>query len=132
VIGLAALRMQIMDDPLNTPQNAVVGLTDVLLALGEELRKANRQVGEQTVYVGEGPERQPVLFFNGAPVELAVKVTASASGGVKGLGCEHRRGRLVRAVGQGHRVPQPAGPASRGRHVKRLQLQSATLGDTAG
>ncbi len=70
-----------MDNPINDPQNAVAGLSEVLLALGEELRKANRKVGERPAYI-EGGKPEPILFLQGASVELAITVSANASGGV--------------------------------------------------
>lgn len=74
-----------MKNPVNVaPSGAVTGLAEVLLALGEELRKANFQVGEFSYSVGEDEEiREPILFLGGATVELTVTVAASASGGVK-------------------------------------------------
>ena len=66
------------------PARAVAGLSEILLALGDELRAANREVGEHTWRDETGQNiREPILFLNGASVELAVTVTASASGGVK-------------------------------------------------
>lgn len=75
-----------MDKNLNRelPAGVVAGLSDVLLALGEELRKANYKVGEYSYDDGSGGEvKQPVLFFSGATVELAVNTSVSATGGVK-------------------------------------------------
>lgn len=75
-----------MDKSLNreVPAGAVTGLSDVLLALGEELRKANYKVGEYSYDDGSGEQaKQPVLFFSGATVELAVNASVSATGGVK-------------------------------------------------
>lgn len=66
------------------PHYAVAGLSEVLKALGDELRTANQQVGERRIYMGEGSEEvEPVLFFDHAEVELTVTVTKSAEGGVK-------------------------------------------------
>lgn len=68
----------------NKPQDAVAGLSEVLLALGDELRRANAQVGERKIYMGEEtPEFEPVLFFDHAEVELTVTATKSAEGGVQ-------------------------------------------------
>lgn len=67
----------------NKPQDAVAGLSEVLLALGEELRKANWQVGERPTYMNEGPKTEPILFFDHAEVELTVTATKSLEGGVQ-------------------------------------------------
>lgn len=73
-----------MKHPVNkAPSGAVTGLAEVLLALGEELRKANFQVGESSYLVGEDGVREPILFLGGATVELTVTAAVSASGGVK-------------------------------------------------
>jgi hypothetical protein len=74
-----------MDNPLDKqPANAVAGLSEVLLALGEELRAANRKIGSQSIGVpGEEGAQGPTLTVFEASVELAVSVTASASGGFK-------------------------------------------------
>jgi hypothetical protein len=74
-----------MKNPIEgAPGGAVAGLSEILLALGEELRKANHKVGEMPLYAESGEEStEPILFLGGATVELAVSVTASASGGVK-------------------------------------------------
>lgn len=65
------------------PHNAVAGLSEVLQALGDELRTANRQVGERRTYTVEGSQEvEPVLFFDRAEVELTVTATKSADGGV--------------------------------------------------
>lgn len=67
-----------------TRENAVSGMSEVLLALGDELRKANHQVGEYSMDDGTGNEtKQPVLFFSGASVELSISTTVSAGGNVK-------------------------------------------------
>jgi hypothetical protein len=62
-------------------------LSDILLALGDELRKANHKVGEYSRPSVEGDElkeiNEPILFLAGATVELAVSVSASGNGGVK-------------------------------------------------
>jgi len=55
--------------------DAVGGLSEVLLALGDELRKANRKVGEMPY--------GPVLFLSGATVELNLSFSASAEAGVQ-------------------------------------------------
>lgn len=62
----------------------MAGLSDILTALGEELRSANRQVGEYSVGVGEDgiESKQPILFLSGASVELEVAFTVGGSGGV--------------------------------------------------
>lgn len=67
------------------PDNVVAGLSEVLLALGDELRAANHEVGQRRTYLGEGdaPEFEPVLFFDQAEVELTATVTNSVEGGVK-------------------------------------------------
>jgi hypothetical protein len=75
-----------MKNPLESaPTGAVAGLSDILLALGDELRQANHKVGEFPAYEGaDGTEtREPILFLAGATVELAVSVTATGTGGVK-------------------------------------------------
>lgn len=75
-----------MKNPMaDAPSGAVAGLSDILLALGEELRKANYQVGQYTLPSDEEDGEaaaEPILFLAGATVELAVAVTASGSGGV--------------------------------------------------
>lgn len=75
-----------MKNPIeDAPRGAVAGLSEILLAIGDELRAANHHVGEQPNYgaaAGE-PPRRPVLFLQGATVELAVSVSADASGGVR-------------------------------------------------
>lgn len=71
-----------VDNPFkNEPKTAVAGLSDVLLALGDELRKANRKVGDYPVYA-DGQKPQPILFLQSATVELAINVSANAAGGV--------------------------------------------------
>jgi hypothetical protein len=71
------------------PSGAVAGLSDILLALGDELRKANHKVGEYSYptpsYSGDEIKvvKEPILFLAGATVELAVSVTASGTGGVR-------------------------------------------------
>ena len=74
-----------MGDPLkHVPAGAVAGLSDILIALGEELRLANHKVGESRWPDGTGKEHvQPILFLASASVELTVSVSASGSGGVK-------------------------------------------------
>lgn len=74
-----------MRNPLDeAPAGAVAGLSEILLALGEELRKANTQIGEYSYSDEEGEiRREPILFLAGATVELAVTVSVSGSGGVK-------------------------------------------------
>lgn len=73
-----------MRNPITeAPTGAVAGLSDILLALGDELRKANFQIGEYS-FSDEGEERrEPILFLAGATVELTVTASVSASGGVK-------------------------------------------------
>jgi hypothetical protein len=59
-------------------------LSEILLALGDELRKANHKVGEYSIPTESGEEiREPILFLGGATVEFAVSVTTSGTGGVK-------------------------------------------------
>lgn len=59
-------------------------MSEILLALGEELRKANYKVGECTFPTESGEEiKEPILFLADATVELAVTVTTSGTGGVK-------------------------------------------------
>jgi hypothetical protein len=69
------------------PSGAVAGLSDILLALGDELRKANHKVGEYSRPAVEGDGlkeiKEPILFLAGATVELAVSATASGTGGVR-------------------------------------------------
>lgn len=69
------------------PNGAVAGLSEILLALGDELRQANHTVGEYPFYgthvEGETNVPEPILFLAGAEVQLSVAVTAEASGGVK-------------------------------------------------
>lgn len=66
------------------PQGAVAGLSDILLALGDELRKANHEVGSWDMPGADGQvERQPILYLQGASVELDIEATADAHGGVK-------------------------------------------------
>ncbi len=62
----------------------MTGLSDVLLALGDELRAANHQVGEFDGGADEegNPLKVPILFLGGATVELSVAIEANASGGV--------------------------------------------------
>lgn len=69
----------------NKPHDAVAGLSEVLQALGDELRAANHQVGQRRLYMSEDGEQQwePVLFFDRAEVELTLSVTKSAEGGVR-------------------------------------------------
>lgn len=80
------------------PAGAVAGLAEILLALGEELRKANIQIGERKAYWDKkNKSKEPILFLRGAEVELAVTSSISASGGVKiwvinaGAGAEYAR-----------------------------------------
>ena len=77
-------------------------MSDILLALGDELRKANYKVGEHSILSESGEEiKDPILFLADATVELAVSVTASGTGGVKvwvinaegSAGYERARGR---------------------------------------
>lgn len=75
-----------MKNPMDSaPRGAVAGLSEILISLGDELRKANHQVGEQPNHgpAGSGPPTRPVLFLQSATVELAVSVSADASGGVR-------------------------------------------------
>jgi hypothetical protein len=66
------------------PHHAIAGLSELLQALGDELRTANQQVGERRLYDMEGKDRfEPVLFFDHAEVELNLTATKSAEGGVK-------------------------------------------------
>lgn len=66
------------------PHHAVAGLSELLQALGDELRTANREVGERRLYDVGGHDRvEPVLFFDHAEVELTLTATKSAEGGVK-------------------------------------------------
>ena len=69
----------------NKPEDAVAGLTEVLLALGEQLREANHSIGRQRVYGTdeEGWQYEPVLFFDRAEVELTLTATRSVDGGVQ-------------------------------------------------
>ena len=55
--------------------DAVGGLSEVLLALGDELRNANRKVGDMPY--------GPVLFLSGATVELNLSFSTSAEAGVQ-------------------------------------------------
>ncbi len=66
---------------MEKPDNAVAGLAEVLEALGEELRKANRVIGERSWGPDPG-SREPVLMFNGATVRMTTAVTRSARGGM--------------------------------------------------
>lgn len=74
-----------MKNPMNeAPSGAVAGLADILLALGDELRKANFKIGEYSVEGEDGEEaKEPILFLAGATVELAVTASVSGSGGVR-------------------------------------------------
>ena len=55
----------------NKPDNAVAGLSETLLALGDELRAANLEVGKRRQYTGTDTyEWEPVLLFDSAEVEL--------------------------------------------------------------
>ena len=74
-----------MKNPISeAPPGAVAGLSDILLALGDELRRANHKDGEYSIPTEAGEEiKEPILFLAGAAVELAVNVTTSATGGVK-------------------------------------------------
>lgn len=65
------------------PSGAVAGLSDILLALGDELRQANHQVGEHRWPTDRGEQVNPILFLGSASVELNISVTASGSGGIK-------------------------------------------------
>ena len=50
-----------------SPRGAVAGLSDILLALGDELRRANHQLGEYSVSTESGEEiKEPILFLAGA------------------------------------------------------------------
>lgn len=81
---LSALDSTMKHPVQGAPSAAVTGLAEVLLALGEELRRANFQVGEYAYSAGDDDlVRQPILFLGGATVELAVTASVSASGGVK-------------------------------------------------
>lgn len=73
-----------MKNPLEAaPAGAVAGLSDILIALGDELREANHQVGEYSLPGEDGVEtKQPILFLAGASVELEVAFTVGGSGGV--------------------------------------------------
>lgn len=66
------------------PQGAVAGLSDILLALGDELRKANHEVDSWEFQREDGQtERHPILYVQGASVELDIEATTDAHGGVK-------------------------------------------------
>ena len=62
------------------PQGAVAGLAEILGALGDELRVANRKIGERR-YGDEAVE--PILLFDHATVEFETVVTTSGQGGVR-------------------------------------------------
>jgi hypothetical protein len=63
-----------VENPIEgAPSGAVAGLSDILLALGDELRKANYKVGEYSILSESGEEiKEPILFLADATVELAV------------------------------------------------------------
>lgn len=66
----------------------VAGLSEVLLALGAEIRKANSEAAllgladNPAQDVGDPDRDYPVLFLEGASVELSIKTTRSVDGGV--------------------------------------------------
>lgn len=61
------------------PPGAVGGLAEILGALGDELREANRQIGERKWM----DQVEPVLLFDQATVELSATATITGSGGLK-------------------------------------------------
>lgn len=79
--GLTGVMKNAMNE---APSGAVAGLADILLALGDELRRANFKIGEYSVEGEDGEvAKEPILFLAGATVELAVTASVSALGGVK-------------------------------------------------
>ena len=87
-------------------------MSEILLALGDELRKANHKVGEYSMPTESGEIKEPILFLASASVELAVSVTASGSGGVKvwvinaeGSAGYERSGKITVQLNTGSQLP---------------------------
>uniref|UniRef100_UPI003450DB27 trypco2 family protein n=1 Tax=Tessaracoccus sp. TaxID=1971211 RepID=UPI003450DB27 len=101
------------------PDDAVAGLSEVLLALGDQLRQANHEVGIRRVYTAEDdPEFEPVLFFDHAEVELTVTATTSLEGGVKMWVLAGEGSRSNQRTDPAHGSPQrPSRARGRGRGI---------------